>query len=494
MKNKGAMYALLLGVLDVIAVASVVNSGADPAEEEYSNALVAAQQYEEQDLNYKAISEYSRALGLRESYDLRMKIADLYESGYENGEFSDRGGMIQTLDTVTSSYPKNADAYDRLISYYGGYENYEKCAEYVRKARNNNTESDTINEYFELLRHKFTEYSCAYENVEHIGNYILATRNVTDYVEDRDDEGNIIYETDDNGEMTAVTSPRDYTEYTCIYSDGSRSEPYKAVDMSPPVNVTFSSGAGAVAYFCKNYGNDLVSGESSREIYSYLVVNGVRQCYIGESNEYTARTPFGSGILSLYNEKTKKYDLFNTSGTKAGEGFDYAGCFGDDVCYVIRDGKKRVLRRSNEDVFDGGIEDIVTGFGDRCSVANRMFVKLPGEKRFKMYATDTGSPTGFECDDADLFYDGSAAFCKNGRWGFVLADGTVESEPKYDEARSYSNGYAAVKQGNKWGYINKRGEVIIPPAYDEALYFGSDGTAYVRSGDKWYTVKLYYME
>lgn len=58
-------------------------------------------------------------------------------------------------------------------------------------------------------------------------------------------------------------------------------------------------------------------------------------------------------------------------------------------------------------------------------------------------------------DNAKAFTrDGYAAVEKNGKWGFVDAEGNLVIDCQYDDALSFTSGYAAVKQGDVWGYID----------------------------------------
>lgn len=60
-------------------------------------------------------------------------------------------------------------------------------------------------------------------------------------------------------------------------------------------------------------------------------------------------------------------------------------------------------------------------------------------------------------------------------------------KPQFDGAGNFSEGLACVNKDGKWGYIDANGKLVIPYKYDEAFNFYK-GRAIVRKGDKWTTV------
>ena len=84
-----------------------------------------------------------------------------------------------------------------------------------------------------------------------------------------------------------------------------------------------------------------------------------------------------------------------------------------------------------------------------------------------------------------------AAVQKDGKWGFIDADGKEVIEPQYEDARSFSNGYAAVQKDGKWGFINQDNEMVIEPEFDDARSFNSLMRSFVKKEDKWYQLCFY---
>lgn len=477
MKNKAILYALTVAVLDVIAAAIVINANYKPEIEadEYQIAIDAAMEFESQNLCVKAIEQYVKAYSYRKSPDIILKVADLYTLGYENGEFTSLSGRYDTLSQATDLYPEITEPFDELIEYYYNSGNYSTCGTFIKKALENNISTDTVKKYYEIVRKMYSETSVPYDKVYSVGSCVVTERNVVEYI---------------TGEADDEPKEHELVEYTFFNNDGSKSETFSVLNMSPPISV-----GNSTMYFMKNYGNDAVLEEKSDEIYSWFVMNGVRQCYIGESNEYISVNPSSNSVIILYNTKSGKYDFFSPSGKKIGENFEYAGCFNDSLLYCIKDGVKKVMNASGENVFSKGIEDVVLSFGGRCCSAKRLFVKFSGSNKYRIINSTDFSEINFECDNADLFFDSYAAFEQNGKWGFVDTEGNVAIEPQYDCAQSFANGYAAVKKQGKWGFINKKNEMIVNPMFDEAVYMDSTGMAFVKDSEKgWEKIKLFYME
>ena len=494
MKNS-VLLALTVVVMDLIAVISVVKASADPNEAKYKAAVSAGQEYEAEDLCGKAINEYNIAVSLKDSAEIRLKVADLYEKGYENGEFASAAGMVNTLEETISKYPTDPKGYDKLISYYDTHENYNKCAEYIRLAKENKVESDTVKSVYDKIRFMYNLKPVGYEKVESAGSCQIATRPVTVDEEQYDEKGEYIYETDENGDTYIKTIPREYTEYTFYYYDGTVKGPMNAIDMSVPIQVDFGNEETHTLYFIKKYGNDILLGERSDRIYSSVVSDNVRQFYVGTENEYTSVGSFESGVITLLNSKTGKYELLLSSGKEFMKDLDKAGSFANFVVCVEKDGSKQIYNKKGEKLFKKEIDDVILAQRGKCSYYQRGFVKFKGDADYTMVDFNSNSEMKFTCSSADLFMGELAAFEQNGKWGFVKYDGTVVIEPKYDEAKSFSNGYAAVKQNGKWGFINQEQEMIVEPQFDEALYFDNAGKAFVRSNeDGWQTIELFYYE
>lgn len=493
MKNNTMLYVIAVIVLDVIAAVSVINSSIDPKKAEYNKAVAAAEDYSKKNLCGKAIKEYEKACDLYDSSKLRIKIAELYEKGYENGEFASIAYEIESLDSLVNDYPNEVEGYEKLVEVFDKQQDYESCAKYVSLARKNKIESEAVDKCYEKIRTMYTIKATGYDTVECNGYYQTAKRNVIDDIEQYDENGEPILEIDSEGNSYVKTEPREFTEFTFYDLDGTIDEPYKCVDMSHPSEYTFENKEKHTLYFYKNYGNDLDKMENSDVIYSSLQTDNIRQCYFGEENEYTAAGDYSCGIITLYNEKSKKYDLFSTSGKLLAGDYDFAGCYSEGSVYVEKAGDKSIIDTSGKTRADK-LEDVITAQGGRCSFLGRMFVKFDSSG-YKLVDSEDMDELDFVCDNADLFIDWAAAYEKGGKWGFVDKEGKTVIEPQFEEAKSFSNGYAAVKKDGKWGFINKEGEIVIETQFDDALYFSAGKTAFVfDASEGWELVRTVYME
>lgn len=77
----------------------------------------------------------------------------------------------------------------------------------------------------------------------------------------------------------------------------------------------------------------------------------------------------------------------------------------------------------------------------------------------------------------------------NGEWYFLGANGNSLFGP-FEDAESYEFGFAAVKRDGKWGYIDKNGKDATAFVYDEVYAVEAEGTAWVRTGEKWEHVQV----
>ena len=115
------------------------------------------------------------------------------------------------------------------------------------------------------------------------------------------------------------------------------------------------------------------------------------------------------------------------------------------------------------------------------SVADPILVK--GENDKWGYLTAQGKvlheinlQDAFTCGD-----EGIARFLADGKWGFLLRDGSYLVNPIYDEVRAFKYGYAAVRQNEAWHYINTKGELAFERGFAKASDFGIAGLAAVKS-------------
>ena len=173
---------------------------------------------------------------------------------------------------------------------------------------------------------------------------------------------------------------------------------------------------------------------------------------------------------------------FNTGGIP----LQYVGMYANGGAAAKVDNKWGVLGTDGKSwiipaEYDGVIQDTL----GRCYAQNAVFVK----KDEQVLLLVDGEQTGEAYEDARPFADGWAAVKKDGKWGFIAADGTVKIDFKFEDALSFGQHLAAVKEGDNWGFISLRGEMVIEPIFLEARSF-CNGSAPVRTSDGWQFISL----
>ncbi len=63
------------------------------------------------------------------------------------------------------------------------------------------------------------------------------------------------------------------------------------------------------------------------------------------------------------------------------------------------------------------------------------------------------------------FKEGAAAFCKDGKWGYVDRKGVLAIPCLFEGPDSFIDNYACVSKGGKTGVINHSGETVVPFEY-----------------------------
>jgi WG containing repeat len=123
--------------------------------------------------------------------------------------------------------------------------------------------------------------------------------------------------------------------------------------------------------------------------------------------------------------------------------------------------------------------DLVHDFNGGSSIARKKGKYVVLNKKGEEFPVDA--------DDMRDFSEGMAPFIKDGRFGFVGADGKVVVAPIYRFVGAFKNGYAWVKgEDLKIGFIDKTGTMIIKPQFNMVGDFSSgDGLAKAKKDKVW---------
>lgn len=74
-------------------------------------------------------------------------------------------------------------------------------------------------------------------------------------------------------------------------------------------------------------------------------------------------------------------------------------------------------------------------------------------------------------DKLTYFSDnGLALAAKDGKYGYIKRDGTVQIEFQYLEARGFKYDLAAVQVDGKWGFINENNSFEIDPIFENVAH------------------------
>lgn len=82
-----------------------------------------------------------------------------------------------------------------------------------------------------------------------------------------------------------------------------------------------------------------------------------------------------------------------------------------------------------------------------------VYTYTTGDRWYFLDGKDGSRPVQGGFDAAYCFYEGLAAVCRNGKWGYIDKNGNTVIDYQFEEARSFSGGQAYVKSDGKWGII-----------------------------------------
>jgi len=166
--------------------------------------------------------------------------------------------------------------------------------------------------------------------------------------------------------------------------------------------------------------------------------------------------------------------------------FEDFGMYSGGYAAAKTDGKWGVVDLSVRWLIPAEYDEIIMDELGRCYAQGAVFVRS-GDL---VYLFSEGVPGEDTYQDARPFSDeGYAAVKKDGKWGFIDANGTVMIQFIYEDALSFGQHLAAVKQGELWGYISMYGHIVIEAGFKEAKSF-SGGSAVVLTERGWQFITL----
>lgn len=432
MQMKRNVIVLFTALLALSWAVSLSEAVNDP--KELKKHLKRAEELERKEIYVDALAEYESALEYdpeNEEIHLRMAKAELN---------SGNSSKFESICKDMAEDYQNTEALDLLMDYYAKNDYEDKAVQYLQEFTEDYPDNEKAGEWFQKLEGSFTELYCMYDEMEEIVNDTMPFKEEDQYGI-TDAEGRSIIEAE-------------YQEAFPFSEDGF---------------ALVKKASGKWIYIDED-------GQTRK-------VPDQKYTSLGMlSEERVAAEKDGKcGYLDEEMEPVGKFKWSDltavTEGTGAGK----------------KKGKWQLVGKDGEAKSEEQYKDIIIDENGFCSKQKRIFVK----KKDSYYMIDTkGKKIGnLTFEDARAFTEnGYAAVCKNGKWGFVNAEGELVIDYVYEDACSFQNGYAAVCQDKRWGYINEEGSQVIKPQFLKATKFSSEGTAAVQVNDqgeeKWQLIQL----
>ena len=434
--NKNSMRLLVAVCLIVLIVCSwyTLINDTQKANDAYMAQLNAAREKAQQGLYEVALEYYATAMKQRDSIELRDEIAQVYQDNAGSSAYE------SFCEDIVVDFPKEIKGYERLAAFYRDTKAYDTCFSIIETAQKRGLKSD-------LLDSIKTELAYAY---------------------DLERSSAIAVSTYSSG-YCAVQYKSGYWGFVSTRGAAVASGVY--VKVAPFT----SSGLGVT--FLQN-GRVALIDTTGKQI--SLSPEGIQpeDC-----------TPLLSGKLAIkYNGK---YHYCDSSFKELFGAFDYAGSFYGGVAAVMEGSKWSIIDESGKKVTDSVFDDIKL---DDKGIAFRNDRAIAKRNGAYILIDSKGNQVGTgSWQDADAFNaDMIAAVMKDGKWGFIDANGNVVVDYSYNAAKSFASGMAAVMKDGKWGYISSEDyQIKIAPAFDEAYDFSTGGTAFVKEGAKYRLLRIY---
>lgn len=416
----------------------------------YDIALQEARDLADRELYSRAIAAYSDAVTIEPSVDVYLEMVETYKKGIASGEFTHASSVVNDIEDYVLVYPKEPRIYEAVCQLMMEYQEYEDCAELLKKAQGSHVYSEALTQLIEQLRYKYDF------------NYSMYTQVLPE-----------------SGGLYAVEK------------DGVYSYLSNTVAVELDEGYTFATG------FNSGYAYVRVLSPDGTE--KHLIINseGERQGYI---KDIETSSGVGSGwdekdntVLLLACKSGEKYSYYSIDGEKLFGDYAFAGRFRNNVAAVMEaEGKWKLIDSTGKPIVDKTFTNVALNEFDECAPKGVIFAEENG--KYSMY-NPYGEKIGtFSCDDAKPFVDDYTAFKKGDKWGFVDANGNVIIEPQYLDAKPFSNKMGAVLTENGWVCIDPKNQIVIDETFEDILYLTDSGVCFVKSEGFWSCLEMYYTD
>ena len=384
-------------------------------------------------LYQEAYGYYEQAYDINHDKDTEDKILASYQAFYEEQDTDETfSAYLDALYRSCERFPKETAYWENAVQASLDGEEYDSAMELCRKAAEEEVESDRLKE----LEHK-TLYSYR------LGGYgCAAFRNAV------------------NGFFVTQTGTRP----AFLASDG---EDYMILDVTE-VGCVGEEGI----YLCKDLEGRI----------QFIDMDGIIRGKV--DIDITDFGVYKEGFCSVkYNDQ---YCFIDLDGNILIEGLQYAGCFQDGKA-VIQDqeGRWALIDREGK-ICSDYFEEIKVDYIGRYLFGDNIIAKK--NEVYNIYNSSLDKEVKhLEASSVDIpVSDGLAAYCDNGKWGFIDSEGDIVIEPEYENARSFSGGFAGISQGDRWGFINQDNAVVVECQFYDVGYVSDEGACYVSDTTDYY--------
>ncbi len=430
MKTVTKIFPILLVVLMVLSAYSLLSAAGESASQ-YKQLIKQGDEKASEGLVIDAASFYEQALALKDNVDLKVKIGQVYlDNGYGSK-------AVAIGESLVEDYPKEAKAYDFLLTCYNRAQNYDDCYEIIDTAEKRKISSEVITEVKNKIAYLYDFDSCKFEEVSDFSN----------------DYSVVKY-----GEKFGYSTKKGKYALPAVYLDAG----FFYEDLAP------------------------IKDENG-EVY-YIDKDGYKRKVIPEDVKCEMAGTIVDGMVVVFDGQ--KYNYYNDNFKFKFGPFDYAGTMIGGVAAVKEGESWYLVNKKGEKINKTPYEDIILNEREMAYYYDRVFVKTGGSY---IMVDGQGKQVGSQkFEDAVLFAGkGDAAVKIGGKWGFVNLEGEITIKPQFDDAKSFNNELAAVCKDGVWGYIAPDGEMKIPAQYEYAMDFNSSGYAFVKYQERWSTIMLY---
>lgn len=411
--------------------------GASIAKEnaEYNSHIADARDYTERGLYQLAISEYEKAISLKDSEEIRTTLLDVYQLRYEEDKDILDDYVKAALDAA-DHFSKNQSFYIKAITLSVDNGSYYQANKYVGKAFEAGLDSEELRKLALSVTYGFETNWNSFTMIRPYSNNYYAVQNGEMW-----------------GYVTATGSSTSNKGVDKAFSVGDEGKRLQTVD------------------------ERVVLIDANKVIYGIFSV-----------------VPESAGVLSegkICIKVDGSYGYYNELGDYLFGTYEKAGAFKDGTAPVESEDGMFFIDTEGNKTNDLIYKDVVMNGNGVWNVRGHMLADAGNG--YQIYDAEFNTIEGFIAEDVDILTeDGIFAFKKDGKWGFANLNGEVIIEPKFENAMSFSNGLAAVSNGEKWGFVNAEGQLGIDYQFMAADYFNDASSCFVETEtNNWQLITLH---